>query len=318
MSESDKRPGNVRQGAYRGPVQFTIWLAFGIAAFFVMRQVTPYLVIFMLNPKVSSACSTGAAIYGLHTHIAALESALKIRDESKRLQRDPAGYDQWSTPLGNYWIPKLTASALWIILGEQQRDIYDEGPVTVRPGDIVLDCGANVGVFTRTALRRGAKTVVAIEPAPENLECLRRNLQEEVRSGRVVVYPKGVWNKGASLPMHVNRNSAGDSFVLDPDPGHGSLALPLTTLDAIVSELHLPRVDFIKMDIEGAEVPAIEGAKLTIRSYRPRMSVASEHLPNDAETIPSAVLAIDPRYRVRCGACYVEDGFTRPEVLHFF
>jgi FkbM family methyltransferase len=46
----------------------------------------------------------------------------------------------------------------------------------VRAGDVVLDCGAGIGLFARQALKRGARTVIAIEPVPENLECLRRNL----------------------------------------------------------------------------------------------------------------------------------------------
>ena len=69
----------------------------------------------------------------------------------------------------------------------------------VRPGDVVLDCGANVGVYTRHALEAGARLVVAIDPAPENIECLRRNFSEEIKAGRVVVYPKGVWDKDEVL-----------------------------------------------------------------------------------------------------------------------
>ena len=66
----------------------------------------------------------------------------------------------------------------------------------VRPGDVVLDCGANIGVFVRESLDAGAKTVVAIEPAPENIECLRRNFKDEIAAGRVIVYPEGRLGQG--------------------------------------------------------------------------------------------------------------------------
>lgn len=102
----------------------------------------------------------------------ATEAAPDIRRRSTLLKEDSSGYHQWATPQGNYWVPELTDDALWILLGQQQRDIYDEGEAAVKPGDVVLDCGAHIGVFTRTALKRGASIVVAIEPAPENLECL--------------------------------------------------------------------------------------------------------------------------------------------------
>jgi hypothetical protein len=56
-------------------------------------------------------------------------------------------------------------------------------------------CGAHIGVYIREALSLGAKLVVAVEPALENLECLRRNFATEIAAGRVIVYPKGVWDR---------------------------------------------------------------------------------------------------------------------------
>jgi len=93
----------------------------------------------------------------------------------------------------------------------------------VRSGDVVLDCGANVGVYTRDALDSGAKLVVAIEPAPENIECLRRNFAPEVAAGRVIVYPKGVWDKDDFLTLNVDpNNSAADSFLIQRKGRMGS------------------------------------------------------------------------------------------------
>ena len=59
-----------------------------------------------------------------------------------------------------------------------------------------------MGLYAKTALASGAKLVVAIEPAPENIECLRRNLAQEIAAGRVIVYPKGVWDKDDTLALH--------------------------------------------------------------------------------------------------------------------
>ena len=74
------------------------------------------------------------------------------------------------------------------------------GPVCRYARGTSYDCGAHVAV---TALKRGAKLVVAIEPAPENIECLRRNFSTEIEKGKVIIYPKGVWNKDDFLPMHL-------------------------------------------------------------------------------------------------------------------
>jgi hypothetical protein len=73
--------------------------------------------------------------------------------------------------------------------------------------------------------------------------------------------------------------------------------VPLTTIDRIVSELELSRVDFIKMDIEGAESNAIRGAAETLERFRPRMAIASYHNDDDLEVIPATVLGSQPGYQ---------------------
>ena len=55
---------------------------------------------------------------------------------------------------------------LAILLAQQDRDIYGDDRLGVRQGDIVFDCGAHMGVYTRKALSAGAKLVVAVEPTP--------------------------------------------------------------------------------------------------------------------------------------------------------
>ena len=211
------------------------------------------------------------------------------------LRRSEAGLDLWSTPEGSIWTVHGD-TALPFLLAEQSRDVYEAGGHIVRRGDIVLDCGANIGEFTRRALLRGAGLVVAIEPSPRTVDALRRNLDVEIRMGRVVVYPKGVWDRDAELELSIDEQDSGsNSLVLSPKAG-SKIRVPLTTIDKIVAELKLPRVDFIKMDIEGAEKRALAGGGETIRHFRPRMSLSTEHLPDDATAIPAVVKSIEPRY----------------------
>jgi len=81
---------------------------------------------------------------------------------------------------GPYWVPKRNGDSLTEDLSEQATQVYGDREDGVHPGDVVFDCGANIGVYTRVALAAGAKLVVAIEPAPENVECLRRNFAAEI------------------------------------------------------------------------------------------------------------------------------------------
>ncbi len=239
-----------------------------------------------------------------------------------RLQRSAeadGGLELWETPRGSVWIPAGNQFLMAFNLAEQELDIYEAGEVRVRPGDIVLDCGANVGLFARKALARGARLVVAIEPAPRNLECLRRNLAHEVEAGRVIVYPKGVWDREDVLTLHIDpANTAAASFVTGSNGGQNVTHVPLTTIDRLVAELNLPRVDYIKMDIEGAETRALHGAAETLKRWRPRLAISAYHLPEDPRTIPAAVRAALAGYRMRCGACERVDGRIRPKVLLFW
>jgi len=246
------------------------------------------------------------------------ETKDRILAASRLLKTDPAGFELWQTPKGRYWIPAGDRYILPFNLAEQELRIYSRGDITVRPGDIVLDCGANVGVFTRVALAAGAKLVVSIEPAPINIECLRRNLSGEIARGRVILYPKGVWDSDTTLTLYVDPDNTGAaSFLIHRDSWRSVTHVPLTTIDNLVKELNLPRVDFIKMDIEGAEPRAITGGRQTLARYRPRLAVSAYHAPDHPVLIPRAVKAAWKGYRSECGPCSETDHRIRPDVLLF-
>lgn len=229
------------------------------------------------------------------------EQMHKVREDGK--------YQLWSTTQGDFWYPGTPSQQDAFVLAEEEFDIYQTD--RIKPGAIVLDCGANVGTFTRRALLRGAGKVVAIEINPELMEAMRRTFAKEIEQGRVVVYGKGVWDRDAELILR------GDSVVIP----HAAppVLVQVTTIDHIVEELHLPTVDFIKMDIEGAEKNALRGAKATLARFAPAMALSSEHLPDDAQAIPALVSELAPaHYRVDWGYCYYDGPFhASPNVIQF-
>jgi FkbM family methyltransferase len=204
-------------------------------------------------------------------------------------------------------------------LAEMEMHIYGQGETFVHPGDVVLDCGASDGDFTREALRAGAAKVVSIEIAPSSAECIRRNLETEIAAGKVVVYPKGVWDKDDRMTLDVDdTNFAANTVVLRPRNAHPAVEVTLTTIDKLVAELGLPRVDFIKMDIEGAEVRAVRGARKTIARDHPRMALSAYHRPSDPVELPKAVHAAWGGYTMLCGPCAAVGWRVRPDVLLFY
>jgi hypothetical protein len=93
--------------------------------------------------------------------------------------------------------------------------------------------------------------------------------------------------------------------------------VPLTTIDKLVADLRLERVDYIKLDIEGAEPRALTGAKETLAKYKPRISVASYHAPDHPKVIPEIIHAARADYRMYCGPCAETEFSIRPDVLYF-
>jgi FkbM family methyltransferase len=242
----------------------------------------------------------------------------EILNASRLLRQDPKGFELWDTPSGQFWIPQAGRYTLPFNLAEQRRKIYGTGEFGPRAGDIVLDCGANIGVTVREELKAGAKQIVAIEPGPENVECLRRNFAREIDSGRVIVYPKGVWDKEDFLTLRVDpKNSGADTFVIQRAGAKPLERVPLTTIDKLVSELKLERVDYIKMDVEGSESRALAGARETLVKYKPRISVAGNNAPDEPRVIPGIVRAARPDYQMFSGPCEEQNFSVNPEVLYF-
>ena len=239
---------------------------------------------------------------------------------SSVVSEDPnAGLELWDTPKGKFWLPKNQGELLASLLAEQEQHIYGSGEQAVRAGDVVLDCGAHVGVFTRVAVAAGAKLVVAIEPSPKNLECLRRNMAPEIAAGRVAIVPEGVWHEDGKLPFHMDpSNSAGNTLMASEASRPVTIEVPLTTIDKLAIRLNLPRVDFIKMDIEGAEQNALKGAKSTISKDHPRMAICAYHTTTDAEMVPKVVRTISTSYRTECGLCEEQDLRIIPQTLFFY
>lgn len=200
-----------------------------------------------------------------------------------------------ATPIGDFWIQPEDAGLLEFLVAEQViAGAYRHEQAAVREGDVVFDVGSHVGVFTRMALRRGAKTVVAIEPVQKNLDCFKKTFQAELAAGTVRVVEAAAWNEPATLQFHVDEGESGSARGRVDQAG--TIEVPAVTIDATVAGLGLDRVDFIKMDIEGAERFALKGASETIARFRPKMAICVYHTPDDRTVIPEVVRSIQPNY----------------------
>lgn len=171
----------------------------------------------------------------------------------------------------------------------------------VRPGDVVIDVGANIGLFTKYAIDKGAVKVICFEPDPYNLEMLKENSKIHGMKKFTKIIKKGVWSNNGKRKFISYNNRKGSCHFIDCNEfsvadGYSTFNLPLTTLDKELKNVE--RVDVIKMDIEGAEYEALKGAQETIRKHKPRLAISVYHNKKDKEIIPELILSLVPDYTV--------------------
>lgn len=162
----------------------------------------------------------------------------------------------------NRWFDPIRSGALfeepWVL------DFFNPLFDLMRPGDRVRDLGGHIGAFSLAAAALGCE-VVCVEAAPENVALLNASV---VRKGfertRVVhaaatdhadtltFLPNGPWGVIANPATLASPGLIGAA-------AHAPVVVPAVTVDALLDELGWDRVDFLKMDIEGAEIAAIRG-----------------------------------------------------------
>jgi FkbM family methyltransferase len=137
--------------------------------------------------------------------------------------------------------------------------------VVVEAGDLVLDLGSNIGEFAFAASALASR-VVAVEPDPVAAECLRANA---ARYPNVQVQEKLLWKGEEDMTFTLAYDNA-DSTLFSVDPGkeRGRVTLRSTTLDAVMAAAGVDRVDFLKLDAEGAEPEVLMGASRTLARTR--------------------------------------------------
>jgi FkbM family methyltransferase len=160
--------------------------------------------------------------------------------------------------------------------------------------------------------------VIAIEPESANLSAFRRNFSEDLRGGRVVLVAKGLWSGSGRLPLRIS--PVGDSHsIVAGQTGGKEQTIELIALDTLVAALKPPRIDFIKMDIEGAEKNALQGALQTLSRFHPRLAISSYHAPGDPAEICRIVWSAWTGYMVGSKDSFqVQPGRSVPKVLFFY
>lgn len=164
---------------------------------------------------------------------------------------------------------------------------FDKSIVSCDENEVFVDCGGFVGDTTEDYIQQyGAyKKIYVYEPSADNIETCRKNLE---KYSDVVVKRCGVGEKNTWMAMDTSKSS---SSFLNAD--QGKEAVEIISLDEDIPE----KVTFIKMDIEGFEIPALIGAKNHIKNDSPKLAICTYHILSDMWEIPKLIDAINPNYQ---------------------
>ncbi len=170
--------------------------------------------------------------------------------------------------------------------------------VCVEPGDVVVDCGGCRGdtALWLAGFAGPEGRVLSLEFVPDNLDFYRTNL---------------AMNPGFAPRVEVVEHAAcarvGDMLRFDPEGAgtkvgaSGACSVTTTSIDYLVRERGLDRVDYIKMDIEGSEASALRGARETIQAFRPKLAISVYHRPGDWWVLARLVRELLPDYKLHLG-----------------
>ncbi len=168
------------------------------------------------------------------------------------------------------------------------------GKCAPQKGEVVIDAGGFLG---ETAIWFADKVgasgkVYSFEPSEDNFRKMITNIQSNKLEMIISGINLGLWD------------GITDLFITDYGPAsycavkQGGAKIKATTLDEYVQTERIARVDFIKMDIEGAELHALKGAARTILKFKPKLALSIYHLPEDIYEIPFFIKSLVPQYRL--------------------
>ena len=168
----------------------------------------------------------------------------------------------------------------------------------LRPGMVMLDCGAHIGEFTLAgAAAMGPDAEIhSFEPDPRNFEYLKENVARN-QLNRVVVNQCAVGENDGEVKFHLGLDPTASSVGLESHTQTVNvITVQVKNLSHYAEAHRLERVDFLKIDVEGAELAAVKGASDLLKKYKPGL-LFIECDDHDNE-MPVANFLISLGYRV--------------------
>lgn len=206
------------------------------------------------------------------------------------LKKDRSFRTTFQATLGDEILPTLYGDNTFTVEGP-----YELFDVKLKEDDTVLDVGANLGLFSCYAADKGCK-VYACDPDCRCIEVLKEH--QKLYPEKIEVVPLGLSDSIGKIKFYEADDCGISSFSLI----RGKTIeheICTDTIDHLVENGTLGKIDYIKADIEGAERNMLRGAVETLRTQAPKLSICTYHYPEDPELLESIIKEANPNYTVK-------------------
>ena len=221
------------------------------------------------------------------------ENVEKIKLTFKDWELQPRSMRSIGFPL-EVFLPKKRPSIIFDL--EQYAD--PKNNIYAKSGDVIIDgggCWGDSALYFASLAGQGGK-VYCYEFIPENLGIMRRNFELNPElAARIEVIEKPLWSHSGETMEFVCDGPA-TRIKREGDDDAGILKFHTTTIDDLIHTNGVTRVDFIKLDIEGAEPAALKGASQSIRRFKPTMALCVYHDPAHFAQLARYIDSIQPGY----------------------
>ncbi|MGN6370805.1 MAG: FkbM family methyltransferase [Phycisphaerae bacterium] len=235
--------------------------------------------------------------WGAHFDVGILEQERQSIESLHRLLADEAS----RTVLAGLLKYRITRRLSQVVMSPYPQ--YEHAVVQARTADTVVEGGAWIGdTAERFAHAVGSDgRVYCFEPTPATFDALTANMKKLGLADIVQPVNAGLGATEGRASFCISRGDSGDFFVAGQyGNAPGDITVQITTIDAFCKTNRV-QPGFIKMDIEGSEHAAIEGARHTITTCKPRLAICIYHKPHDLWSIPLRLRELNPDYRFYLG-----------------
>ena len=165
--------------------------------------------------------------------------------------------------------------------------------IKVSRGDIVVDAGGCWGDTALYFASLGADNIFSFEFIASNLHIMKENIKlNHHLKNNITIVEKALWDI-SDMQMSY-QDSGPSSKIANQDKYENKIAT--ITIDDLVKQMKIDKIDFIKMDIEGAEFKALTGASQTIRNFKPKLAISVYHKYDDLYRLPQLIKTIRSDY----------------------